>query len=152
MMNLIEPFQLACKTCSHGWSFAAGVATYAAVQAGALNHLVSASRLVLPPQFHFTLVILLTLISMFVKMATFRIRSSMASILSKLASFTTEAPAPATASPIVKANPDADKPTRPMRKPRVIDQNLTSVEFMPPSAAGLSQSKDKEREEEVKID
>ena len=145
-MNMIEPFQAACSQCSHVWSFMAGVASYAAIQNGAISYAVSASRYVLPSQFHFTLVLVVTLISMFLKIVRFRLASSIKSAMAKIATFNEDKSANVS---IQQVPQPSDVPTRAMRKPRVLEQKLTS-EFMNDDIEPVR--KDEKCEEDVKID
>jgi hypothetical protein len=105
-------------------SFFAGVVTYAAVQAGALAYFVDLLRYVLPPQIHFTIVLVFTLFSMFFKVLLSKMKSS----VSKTIAFVSKVSLVTKPEEVIRT---ADIPTRSMRKPRSIEQNLTSEEFMP---------------------
>jgi hypothetical protein len=141
---MMEPFQAACIQCSHVWSFTAGVATYAAIQNGAITYAVSASRYVLPAQFHLTLMLVITLVSMFLKIIRFRLVSSIKSAMAKV---TTYSENESESASIQQVPQESDVPTRAMRKPRVLEQKLTS-EFM----NGDIDAAQVIKSEEVKID
>lgn len=82
---------------------------------------VRASRLVLPSQMHFTLVIIVTMMAMLGKILVSRAKKYLSAAFARSPDVVEVAQEPVAAS-----SSFADHPTRAMRRPRIIAQNLTS--------------------------